>query len=397
MIKVEEVLPILNKHFLRSCCQLSSIENTSTKVLCHSITTPIPHPPFNKAAMDGWAYHSDILQGDISLKLHPEIIKAGDDFQDTIVSDECVRIMTGAKIPDHCNAVHRLEFGIESEGYVHFKQKETSNNIITEGQNLQKEEELLPVKVLNSKDIAVLSASGIKTIQTVISPKIAIVSTGNEIKTLSEPCPDACIYDSNGIYLVNICQELGFDAVFLGIIPDTEEALAEFLDNQITSYDIVIFSGGVSQGDFDLIPQALQKINVTTHIHGVKLKPGKPFYFGTSPNKKAFFGLPGNPLSVFVCFELFVKYYIYKCMGFEYHSKEFQIPLDTDFSRKDSERQEYIPGVLVQGQHGMNVSILPYKGSSMITILPQTEVLVSIPEGIAKLNKGAFVNVRFLQ
>ncbi|MGL4563629.1 MAG: molybdopterin molybdotransferase MoeA [Brevinema sp.] len=399
MINVKDVLPILYEHLLDCSYKILPINEISGKLLYNNIFSPISHPPFNKAAMDGWAYHTDTLQDNISLKLHQTTIKAGDIFIGSIAHDECVRIMTGAKVPNNCNAVHRLEYGTQSKEHVHFNQPETSRNIIFQGQNLEEGAMLLPIKILDSKDIAVLSASGIKDLQIAMSPKIGIVSTGNEIKYPSESCEDGYIYDSNGSYLTNICHTLGFDVTFLGIIPDTEEALADFLENNITLYDIIIFSGAVSQGDVDLIPIALQKINVVSYIHGVTLKPGKPFYFGTldMEEKKCFFGLPGNPISVFVCFELFVKPYIYKCMGYEYQPKIFQIPLDSELIRKDSEREEYIPAKLVQGDHGINVCPLPYKGSSMVTVLPYTEVLICIEEGTKKLNKGDLVDVRFLQ
>ncbi len=155
------------------------------------------------------------------------------------------------------------------------------------------------------------------------------------------------------------------------------------------------FHGAVSKGDYDYIPKVLDEFGVQTHIHNVAIKPGKPFYFGTKENK-AFFGLPGNPISTFVCFEVFIKNYIYKCMGYDYNAKTFALPIACDYKRRYSERKEFVPAKLIQGENGIKVCPLEYRGSSMTPILPNIEVLMIMETGLSEIKSQELVNVRLI-
>jgi molybdopterin molybdotransferase len=185
---------------------------------------------------------------------------------------------------------------------------------------------------------------------------------------------------------------MGAIAKNYGIAKDTDKAIDKMFKEAIEENDVVLVSGGVSMGDFDLVPGILKQNNINLLFEKVAVKPGKPTVFGVSENIYCF-GLPGNPVSTFVLFELLVKPFLYKMMGYDYRPDAVKMPLGKSLRRKKIERQTWIPVVITDA--GM-LKTIDYHGSAHINALCIADGLISIGIGIAEIEKGAVVPVRLI-
>lgn len=375
------------------------LENALYRVLSKNIFSKIDHPPFAKSAMDGFAYRTSNQQ---TLYHVVDSVQAGSVSALGLDDDEVVRIMTGAPVPEGAVGVQRIEWttdaGEDEQGRrcVRFSMKEKITNIIAAGENLKKGELLLSPRMLLAQDIGILAAGGCARLDVAKQPRVGIISTGNEITQAGEDLAPAKIYDSNGPQLTAQARQAGAVAHFLGIFPDEKSALRAALSKAINELDLVILSGGVSMGDFDLIPSVLQELDVKPIFHNLAMRPGKPTFFGKT-EKCAVFGLPGNPVSTFVNFEVLVKPFIYASMGLNYKPRIVKARLSRELIRKGSDRVEFLPGVLEADEHGLRASPLIYHGSSMITVLAQADVLFRMELGQAHIPEGEVVDVRLIR
>ncbi len=395
----KEAQELILSHALDFPLENIPIRQAHNRIIKQDIITHFPQPPFDKAAMDGFAYHTDDRNTSAgkSFRVHSQTISAGQVFSGTLAIDECVRIMTGAQIPSGCNAVHRLEFTQENDdGTITFTKNESASNIIVKGQNQAIGSVLLGPRVLKSMDVALLASAGIDTIDVVKQPKVGIISTGDELLEPGQNWKEGHIYDSNSYFLTSALKELNIPCTFYGIVKDNEQALKTACSKALGECDIVLFSGGVSMGDFDYVPRILADLHVKQILHKVRLKPGKPLYFGRL-EKQAVFGFPGNPVSNFVCFELFIKPYLYKCMGIEYKAREFWAPMAQEYSRKEADREEYLCARLTKTQEGqLAIETLPYRGSSMLSVLAEADILIRLDIDKKHLDKGELVHARLI-
>ena len=394
----QEALTLILGHTLNFPLENISITTALNRIIHQDIITHFPQPPFDKSAMDGFAYHSDDLSSSVgkSFHVHTQTISAGQVFSGKLAADECLRIMTGAPIPSGCNAVHRLEFTRTNADTVTFTKNETSSNIIFKGQNQAAGSVLLGPRMLKSMDIALLASAGIESVDVVQQPKVGIISTGDELLPAGQAWKEGFIYDSNSYFLSCALRQMNIPCIFYGIVKDNEQDLKNACTKAFSECDIVLFSGGVSMGDFDLVPGILADLHVRQILHKVRLKPGKPLYFGRL-EKQAVFGFPGNPVSNFVCFELFIKPYLYQCMGIDYKAQEFMIPMAQEYTRKEADREEYLCARLGKGQDGqLTAETLPYRGSSMLSVLAQADILIRLDIDKKHFAKGELVHARLI-
>lgn len=376
-----------------------SLENALGRAASRKMISEIDHPPFAKSAMDGFAYRTADQQ---TIYRVVESVQAGSFSDASLHDDEVVRIMTGAPIPEGAAGVQRVEWttdaGKDEQGrsLVRFSLKEKINNIIEAGENLKKGELLLTPRMLQPQDIGILAAGGCARIDVAKQPRVCVVSTGNEIMAAGQKLAKARIYDSNGPQLTAQARQAGADAHFLGIVPDERSALLAVLIKALAEYDILVLSGGVSMGDFDLVPSVLQELGVEPIFHNLAMRPGKPTFFGKT-DTCAVFGLPGNPVSTFVNFEVLVKPFIHACMGIEYKPRMARARLARELARKGSDRVEFLPGILEADEFGLHASPLPYHGSSMITVLERADILFRMELGQSSIPEGAIVDVRLIR
>jgi molybdopterin molybdotransferase len=223
-------------------------------------------------------------------------------------------------------------------------------------------------------------------------PRVGIIATGSElVDPASRPEPSQ-IRNSNSFQLAAQVASTGAIATDYGITEDAGKAIDNMFNRAIEENDVVIISGGVSVGDFDLVPGILKQNGIDLLFEKIAMKPGKPTVFGIS--KKIYcFGLPGNPVSTFVLFEILVKPFLYKLMGHDYKYPNVQMPLGESLKRKRTIRQRWIPVAITETG---TVKAVEYHGSAHINSLSGADGLVSIDVGVAEVEKGTTVPVRLI-
>lgn len=359
------------------------------RVLAENIAADGDSPPFDKSLMDGYAVRfADIWPG-VELRVVEEV-QAGAIPRSVIGQNEAVRIFTGAPIPDCADAVvMREKTSSPSPDRVIINDEPTIGQfILRRGTEMKAGETVLPSgTILTPAALGLLAVVGQTRVAMIPAPKVAILATGDELVDAgSRPAPGQ-IRNSNGPMLVAQATAAGAVVESLGIARDTEADLAERISKGLNA-NILILAGGVSAGDFDLVPKVLAHLGVTAHFHHVRMKPGKPLFFG-SFGSTLVFGLPGNPVSSFVGFELFVKPAIRRLSGqLETDTPTVRIPLVESF-RASNNRPTYHPARLVAD----GVRALPWFGSPDLRALLDANAFLVLPPGDVNYPAGSSVDV----
>ena len=269
--------------------------------LSEDVLSPLNVPPFNNSAMDGYALSQADLQ-DCS-EQHPVTLTlvgcamAGAPYIGSVNAGECVRIMTGAVLPQSVDTVIMQEDVVVNGELITFTHHpKLGNNVRLEGEDLKKGQPVLSAgHQLTPRDIPLLASLGLANLAVFDKLKVAIFSSGDELKTVGEPLNTGDIYDSNRYGMVAILSRLNVDVIDLGIIKDDKDALREAFLAADHQADIVISSGGMSVGEADFVKDILNELG-SISFWKLAIKPGKPFAFGHLPNS-IFLGLPGNPVA----------------------------------------------------------------------------------------------------
>jgi len=391
MLPFEKALKIV----LDSARLLSServdITRAVNRILAEDVKSDIDMPPFDKATRDGYACRRKDLANELTII---ETIQAGTLPRRAIEPNQCSKIMTGAAVPQGADCVIMVEFTENpTASTVRFIGENTPDYICLKGEDIKAGEVVLHKgSRIRPQHIAVLATVGCT--QPVVSkrPRVAVLATGDElVHPASKPGPSQ-IRNSNGFQLAAQIESMGAVAKNYGIAKDTDDAIDKMFKKAVDQSDVVIVSGGVSVGDFDLVPGIFKRNNIDLLFEKVAVKPGKPTVFGVS-EKVYCFGLPGNPVSTFVQFELLVKPFLCKLMGHDYKHPVSQIPLGESLRRKNTERQSWIPIVITDTG---TLKPVEYHGSAHINALCIADGLVSIGVGVAEIEKGTIVPVRLI-
>ena len=388
MIDLQDALAIIKNHPGKTAGENLTLSEISGRVLTKAVKAPSDSPPVDKSAMDGYA----LPDGDILTKYRIlGTVAAGDSAAVDLTSGNCLKIMTGARMPPGAKRVIRVEYTRQEGEWMYPLKDDSHGNVIFKGENIRAGEDLLHPKILGPKDIGILAAFGIDRAEVAVPPRVGIITTGSEIVDPGRPLPDGMIFNSNGPQLAAQVSQTGAEVFNYGIVPDDREELARTVREALNTQDIVILSGGVSMGDFDLVPGVLAEAGVKIEFHSVAVKPGKPTLFGKKGDT-AVFGLPGNPVSVYIIFDIFVKPYIYSCMGLAWVPGSAKLPLGREVSRRDAKRTEFLPIIIREGR----IYPIRYGGSSHLSALAEAEGFMEIPRHMEKINEGESVDVRFL-
>ena len=359
------------------------------RVLAEDIVSDLNMPPFDKSAMDGYACRAEDLQHKLEVI---EVIPAGATPQKEIGPYQCAKIMTGAPVPKGADTVIMVEYTRKiDEHHIEFLKEKSKSNICLLGEDVKTGDILLKKGTLiQAKHIPVLAMVGATRVSVYSQPSVAIVSTGNE---LIEPqfSPDRSqIRNSNAYQLMAQTKALNLPVHYLGIAKDSIEDTRTKMREALNLSDVIIMSGAVSMGDYDYVPQVLQEEGFTVHFHGVSTKPGKKTIFATK-DKHWFIGVPGNPVSAFVQFELLIKPLLLGIMGNHEKPRFIKMPIENDFHRKNAFRKAFEPVVITnQGK----VRMVTYHGSAHISALSYADGLMVIEKDIKDLNEGDLVDVR---
>ncbi len=300
--------------------------------------------------------------------------------------------MTGAPVPDGADIVFIVEQSeIDKKGKVKFTGSKTSSNICLVGEDIKNGDVVLPEgTMLKSQHIAILASAGCTNPEVFCMPKVGIISTGSELVDSQTKPQISQIRNSNGPQLLVQTQQNSCIANYYGIVKDDEKKTLEILRKSTEENDVTLISGGVSVGDFDYVPATIEELGFEILFSKLTVKPGKHTTFATKGDKYII-GLPGNPVSSFIQFEIFVKPFLYKLMDYEEKNFYLSIPLSVDFKRKRSDRDEFIPVNINNMNEALPVS---YNGSAHIHAYYDAFGFMKIAKGTDKISKGEIVDVR---
>ena len=391
MIKFEEALDIILSSSKILGEEQVLLNDSLNRILAGDVRSDIDIPPFNKSAMDGYACRRCDLKNVLNVI---EVIPAGQTPVKTINKDQCSKIMTGAPIPSGADCVIMVEFTeVISENKIRFTADDTMNNIVYKAEDVGNGDIVLKKGTLiQPQHIAILASVGCAKPFVTKQPKVAVISTGDEIiEPEGKPGPSQ-IRNSNACQLIAQISKINCIPLYMGIAPDDPKKTTSIISEAIEKADVILLTGGVSMGDFDFIPTILNDKNIDIKFHKLLVKPGSPTVFGVS-DKNWIFGLPGNPVSSFVIFEMLVKPFLYKILGNKDVVRNIKLPIAEDFKRKKTERLNWIPVAI---NNNGEVAMIEYHGSGHIHSLCFADGIMTIPFGISEIKKGDLVDVRQL-
>lgn len=345
-------------------------------------------PLFNNAALDGYvfAYKEDTLEYDIK-----GVIYAGDEPQEwKLERGQCLKIMTGAMVPDGLDTLVPYEEAEEKDGrIILFKEPKKGQNVRKKREDFKKGAQIIPANTqLGCGDIALLASQGISTLQCFKPLNIAIVASGNELVHYKETLNQNQIYNSNALMLKTLLQSYDFHQIENLIVQDSKEELKKQILSLCERNDVILISGGASGGQKDWTSIALQEIGAKIIFHGINLKPGKPMLVAQYKNK-IIFGLPGNPLGAFITAFLYAVPYLLKAQGLKRYCHDFVQAKLTDPIYFKQGRYKAFLGTLDRNW----IKILKEANSSSISVLRQANALVLFSPDILYLNAQDSVKV----
>ncbi|MFQ5674140.1 MAG: gephyrin-like molybdotransferase Glp [Nitrospinales bacterium] len=401
MIEVQEALEIILSKIEFRGEEKVPIGQALGRVLCEDIVARRPNPPLDNSAMDGYALIAEDVRSataDRPVKLEVlENVQAGHTGHSQVRPGTAIRIMTGAPVPPGADAVIMQEDTEANGNYVLVKDKaDVGENIRLAGEDVRQGEVVIKKGVtLQPAHIGMMAVVGRSHIYVAQQPSVAIISTGDEIKDLDETLTGPSIYNSNGYMLEAQVRSAGGIPVYLGIAPDREEVLVEKF-NQALKNDLVISSGGVSVGDYDLVKATLKKLGQEMLFWKVAMKPGKPLAFGKI-GQTPIFGLPGNPVSSFVSFEQFVRPAIGKMLGgTDTANKTVEAKL-TRTIRKKPGRQHFLSSRIAWKDGAYSVNPSEEQGSGILKSMSNANALLVFPRDATELREGEIVTVQLLK
>ncbi len=359
-------------------------------ILGEDVASDIDMPPYDKSMMDGYAVRcADLAEGQATLSVIEEVT-AGRTPRLPLAIGQATRIMTGAPLPDGAEAVIQVErTRALGDGRVHIEDRPPALglNILRRGQEMRRGDTVLTAGTrLRPQVFGLLATVGRTTAALHPRPRVAIVPTGDEIVEPSQLPGPGQIRNSNGAMLVAQTANAGAIPFDLGVARDRLDSLRPLIAEGLT-HDVLLLSGGVSAGTLDLVPGVLLEMGVEPHFHKVEMKPGKPIYFGTR-GVTLVFGLPGNPVSSLVCFELFVRPALRRLMGEDDAGTELtELPLAIEFAYR-TDRPTYYPARLLSGTDGPTVFPVAWQGSADLRSLHDATAFVRFPAGDGHYRAG---------
>jgi molybdopterin molybdotransferase len=351
-------------------------------VLAEDVASDIDMPPYDKSMMDGYAVRVGDLNDGCGVLTVIEEITAGTTPKRALGRGQAARIMTGAPIPEGTEAVVQVERTVLDQDRVRIDDPglKRGQNILTRGREMRAGDVVLRRGVaLRPQEIGVLATVGRAQVLVVGRPSVAVVPTGDEVVEPDQKPQSSQIRNGNGPMLLMQVARAGAVPHYLGIARDRLDSLREKISAGMTR-DVLILSGGVSAGKLDLVPGVLQELGVEARFHKVEMKPGKPVFFGTR-GRTLVFGLPGNPVSAYACFELFVRPALRRLRGLTDPGTDLpQVALAEDFAYR-TDRPTYHPALLEQASGGLRVKAVPWFGSPDLRGLLNCNCLVVLPPG----------------
>ena len=381
------------------------LEQSLGRVLAEDIRANRDLPPYDVSAMDGYAVRSaDLANVPVTFEII-EDIKAGDMPVKTVQAGQCTRIMTGAPVPEGADAVIRVE---DTESVSDKKVQinvavKSGNDIRLKGEGMRNGDVVLTAgSEITPGVIGVLATVKCAQVHVYRHPRVAILSTGNELEDMEDPVDPNKIPNSNSYALMAQVQALGIEPALLGIARDDPEELVEYLQRGLR-FDVLLVSGGTSVGVHDYVRPTIGALGVQMKFWRVAIKPGHPVAFGVlqrnndSASKDTFvFGLPGNPVSSMVCFEEFVAPALRRMMGHARIYRRTMAARLTHNVKHQPGRTEFIRVTLAQEEGGYSATSTGAQGSGMLLSMARADGLMVVPAECEGILAGEQVAVQLL-
>ncbi|MCS7129916.1 MAG: molybdopterin biosynthesis protein [Archaeoglobaceae archaeon] len=368
------------------------------RVLAEDIRSSLSLPPFDRAIIDGYAVKAEDTFG--ADENYPAILRvvgkveAGEWCDKEINRGQAIEVATGSVLPKGANAVVMVEFTREKGDFVEiFKSVAPGENVLFAGSDVMAGEVVLRKgKKLTHREIAIISACGIKRVRVYKKPVVAVISTGNELVEIGEKLERAKIYDINSYMLCSAIAECGGSAIRLGIVRDDEEEMRKAILKGLELADIVLTSGSTSAGFGDRIFRILSQFDPGLLVHGLAVKPGKPTIIAVQRGKPIF-ALPGYPMSAITIFELLVAPILRELSGLKRESRTLKAKLAMRVFSEPG-RREFLPVNLIATPEGYKAYAVmgPYSGT--ISAIYSTDGFIEIPENISMLEENEEVEVK---
>ena len=391
LIPFEEAYSIVMNSAFQTESEIIAFTDSLDRALREDIISDLDMPPFNKATVDGFACRRADLEGELELI---ETIPAGYSPEKRLTGNQCSKIMTGAAIPEGADMVFMVEDSeVLPSGKIRYTGSFTKDNISPRGEDIRSGDKLLERgRLVKPQDIAIMALTGSTYVKVARKPVISVISSGNELVEPSEKPGLSQIRNSNSYQLMAQIEQAGAEGKYLGIARDDESETFNIIKLAISESDIVLITGGVSMGDFDFVPAVLEKAGVKLLFSRINIQPGKPTTFGIH-QKALVFGLPGNPVSSFMQFELLVRPLICKMAGYEWEPVIIDLPMEKSYSRKSADRRVMVPVIITKDRMASPVE---YHGSAHISAFSKANGIITLPEGKKSVEKGEIVSVRQL-
>jgi molybdopterin molybdotransferase len=395
LISVDEAQRIILERTRRLDPERVPIERAAGRVLAVSVQAALDLPPFASSAMDGYALRSaDTAAAPVRLPI-VERIAAGSPAGRSLDGGEAMAISTGGVVPEGADAVVPLEIVEEMGDAIEVRDPvATGANVRPRAGDVSTGETVLePGARLGPAQVAALAAAGISEVQCAKRPRVGILVTGSELRPPGAALGPGEIYESNGLLLATALQLAGAVPAQLGVIADDAEEHERAMERALLGFDMLITSGGASVGPHDLVRATQAKLRVEELFWGVAVKPGKPVAFGVRRDHLVF-NLPGNPVSVLVTFELFVRPAVNALLGVPDPLPVHRLGTLGAAVRRNPHRDEYIRGTTRRQDDSIVIDPLPGRDSHMIVRAGRADALVAVAAGEGEVPAGE--TVRYL-
>ncbi len=394
MISVAEAVQIVRQHTHVLEGEHVELSSALGRVLAQEIVADTDLPPFDRAQMDGYAVRAAETTGaPVSLRIAGESA-AGKGWHHRLEEGHAVRIMTGAPVPEGADSVQQVELTHElKDGTVVelLEPVETGRSIVKRGAEIKAGEVVLrPGVTINAAMMAVLAAFGYAQVEVTRRPRVAVLATGSELVSVNEQPGQDQIRDSNNYSISAYAENAGALVQRFPLTRDETSLLTSQIGEAADNFDVVVTSGGVSMGVYDVTKNALKELGAEIFFERVALRPGKPIVFARLPSGALVFGLPGNPVSVSVTFNLFTRTALLAMQG----ANEPELKQETVVLARDvkgtMDRESYLPAQLMTNDDGELIAFpLKWGGSSDFVSFALTTALVIIPAGVKTAAAGS--------
>lgn len=378
--------------------EIIPIEQASSRIIAQSVNAHADVPSYDNSAVDGYAFCSRDYTRIAGKFVVSDRIAAGSADIAALTPGTAVRIFTGAAIPtgadtvvmqEDCNATKKNKNGEEEETVIIPAGLKPGANLRRAGEDLKKGDALLtPGQILRPQELAAMASVGLAKTSVYTKLRVALLSSGDEIKRPGKPLETGQVYDSNHFLLLGLLNRLNVDITDMSVLPDHAETIENALSQAASDHDVILTTGGASLGEEDHIIGAMDRLG-KRHLWQLAIKPGRPMSFGQIDNTFVF-GLPGNPVAAFVCFLLYVRPSLLRLGGAGWiEPQSFMVPAGFDIPSKKPGRREFWRATLENSTDG-SVRAMKFSrdGSGLVSGLREATGLLEIAEDVQSVRKG---------